>query len=827
MKNVIFKFMTLTACACLVFACSDNNESSSDDTSGTVKVNPVQIEAAEGEYSMPFTLSGKASAKDITATCDVDWISDITVGDNALTFKAKSNTGDSRKAIMTLTLGENEPVSAAVIQKYYDFDAFSISVSDITSSSCTATINPKSYKGNYYFMVYGKAYVDNYLSLDTAELGDQEYGEALFQSELEWLQSTADEQGSTLAEVLTGSTAFYKVTTTGASTIMPYGSRSPLSYDSDYYLVVFGLTTDGERTTPIALRSFHTLDIDRSDITFEMAADHITPNSASITVTPSNEDYYYWTYISEMDYSKLDNDKDAVMNNMIANLKTTIATYGGKYTDYLNTGVSSETVDQLWAGTTYYVIAWGMDENGNQTTDAFEVGTFKTEDQEYSDPCRFGISVTESSPIDFKIKVEPTVSTTRYYIAPVAASYLSGYDKYQFAQRIINMQTERYEDSSVNWSNDDSSIFTGTVEKWANQDLGWVVRAKTRYVIFVFGVAADGTRTTDVDTLGFTTPAGSNTSDMTFQVTFDEITWRNVTYTVTPSVTNERYLPFIVETAEIDDNGLRKSDGSLEDDAIYEQIVNYYSEDGSNAMDYASRRGVQQMTFATGIYSEHKYSLLLFGYNGSKTTKIYEFTFETPAIPFDKSDAEVSLEKFEFFEGSDLYALDSARWEAYKDAQVIHIVIKPNESCTNYYAGMWPTESHWANEGGRDYIVKLVQMENLEGNNFYKPQTDKVFGGISYGFFDYNSQWTTPDGTTTVSATPWEFIWYGEGSDGNYGHYNYKYFILRPKDYTIKDGDIFDIKPSEAYDFWTGNEVSSITLSVSKDGEEVKEVNFR
>lgn len=829
MKTTILKVLTLASSVLVAFACS-HNEGNNEPSVSSISVKAIQIDAKAGTYSTSFTITGKASAKDVSVTSDADWISDITVGESEISFQAKENAGDTRTAHLSVTLGSNEPVKAAVVQNFFDFDAFSISVSDITSSSCTATINPKSYKGNYYFMVMSKSSVDSYLALDTHSLGDMEYGDALFQSDILWLKTSAQAAEKDFASFIVSNTAFYKTTTTGASTIMPYGSRSPLSYNTDYYLVVYGLDTDGNRTTPIAFREFRTLDIQRSNITFKLTADHITPNSASVTITPSNDDTYFWTYISEMEYAKLDKDKDEVLSNMIANMKTYIATYGGSMSQYLIKGAHNETIDQLWSGTKYYVIAWGMDDKGNQTTDAMEIGTFTTEGQKISDDCRFGISVTATTPIDYQIKVVPTKASTRYYIAPVAKSLTSGYDKYQFAQRIINMQTQRYENSDVNWSNDESSIFTGTVSKWANGDLGWVVRPSTKYAIFVFGVAADGTRVTDVDTLEYTTPKSQETSEMTFNVKFDNITWRSVSYTISPSVSNERYLPFVIETKEIDDNGLRKSDGSLEDEAIFEAITEYYSEDGQYAMDYASRRGTQTLEASAGIYSEHKYSLLLFGYSGgAKTTKIYEYQFTTPAIPFDKSDAEVSLETFEFFEGEDLYQLDNEKWKDYRTSQIIHIVIKPNDKCKTYYAGMWPPESHWSDVGGRDYIVKLVQMANIEGDNIYAPQTDKTFGGVNYGFFE-EKPWTTPDGKTTVSAVPWEFIWYGEGEDGNYGHYNYKYFVLRPANYTIKDGDVFDIKPSKAYNFWSGKGTSAVagsTFAVDKKTGATREVRFK
>ena len=149
MKTTILKVLTLASSVLVAFACS-HSEGNDEPSVSSISVKAIQIDAKAGTYSTSFTITGKASAKDVSVTSDADWISDITVGESEISFQAKENVGDTRTAQLSVTLGSNEPVKAAVVQNFFDFDAFSISVSDITSSSCTATINPKSYKGTVH-----------------------------------------------------------------------------------------------------------------------------------------------------------------------------------------------------------------------------------------------------------------------------------------------------------------------------------------------------------------------------------------------------------------------------------------------------------------------------------------------------------------------------------------------------------------------------------------------------------------------------------------------------------------------------------------------------
>lgn len=803
-------FIIFAATAILAIACKGTNEGKPD----TITVKPAEIEALKGTYRLPFEYGNSSEYREIKVSCDADWVSDINVEPNSVRFNAGNNFGDARLATFTFSVPGQKDVAATVIQSAFDSPYFSIDVNNITSYTCIANITPNASKapGNYYYIVLNKSSVDESLVLETHEYGSMEFGEAVYQNELEYIKKSAAEVNMTIAEWLSRMGGLYKVTSSAEKTEMPYGNTSPLTYNTDYYLICFGMTTEGVRTSPVVLKQFTTLPLNMVNMKFEATVSNIGSYNADIVMTPSNNDeYYFWTYVSDFQYEELGNDIYAVMANMVKNIKSRVNS-GASITAMLQKGKNNSKLSNLWEGTTYHIVAWGMDLHCSPITEPVEVTTFKTPAMEITDNCTFKIETLEIKQQDFKFRVTPSNNDTRYYIAPVHKYLTEGYTNDQFAQRVINMETKRINDrgNGETWANT-GECKTGTTESWANKDLGWVVRPDKDYVIFVFGVGPDGKRTTKVSTAELHSNDASQ-SDMTFNVTFDEIRWNNITYTVTPSKDDERYLPFLIATSELDNNGYRKPDGTLEDKAVMTAIEEYYAEDGSFAIDYASRIKTSTIKGAR-VMSNTDYSLLICGYAGSNTTRFYEFKFKAPEIPFGKADVDIELEKFELFDGAELAKLDEKKWHNYQERSVLYVKFKTTGDCKKWYAGMWQPISHFKKDGGIDYVTRLVQMENVFGNNIYYPAKEGWIAPFWKTPYEENRPWTDDNGNV-CSTVPWAFYYYAEGENGNYGKFHCKYFLPRKTEAEKKDW--FDITPIPAYDFWSEGGLRSTILSAPK-----------
>jgi hypothetical protein len=752
-KSIISGFLAAT-----LFLTGCSQESSTP----VIKAVALEISKDAGEYELPFSIENGSSSKQLTATTDAEWIYNINVETGRVVFSVEQNTDKSRTASMLLSYPGAEDVTVNINQGSVFDGVFKIDVSDITPYGCHIKYTPLEYSGNYIFFVMDKKTVSKYL-LDKDGLDE------LYQGDLSWVQSVAESNNMTLEECLKHAPQFY--TMDGDETEMDY---TDLDYDTDYIAYCYGLSLDGKRLTDFTMAEFSTSIVETSDITFEATVTDITKSSANITITPSNDsDYYFWTYISEMDYSQY--SLEEIMSNMISNIKSNVEDWGISITSYIHTGSSSDAPTDLWSGTRYYIVAWGMDYAGTPTTKPKEVASFVTESEPVLDDCRFTLTLLQKKPEDIKIRVEPTKSSTRYYVAFVEESKCKGYNDRQMAQRIVNMEASRLEDGyyleNNNW---EALTYTGTKEFWGNIDLYWNFLPEHNYQIYVFGVD-NGTITTAIDRLDVTTEPAVK-SDLTIQTKVVNLAWNYGTFEFTPSKNDEYYLPFLMTTADAE--LYKNADGTYNTNLLMADIEEYYEDE----IVYQRMRGKKQ--WKQYWQSDTEYTVIVFGYSGSNTTDFFETKIKSPAIPFDKSDAEVSVE-YCFFDGNELAAKFPDKWDAedMKDACIMLTKYTPNSAAVHWYGGVWAPVSSY--EMGIDHLMALIRNDTAPANCIDEyQQTCRPW---------YNYKWS--------------FSYVAEGADGNYGKWHYMEFTPTKAD-TIEPYDFW----SEPYDGGNGTTTSVYCL---------------
>lgn len=752
-KSIISGFLAAT-----LFLTGCSQESSTP----VIKAVALEISKDAGEYELPFSIENGSSSKQLTATTDAEWIYNINVETGRVVFSVEQNTDKSRTASMLLSYPGAEDVTVNINQGSVFDGVFKIDVSDITPYGCHIKYTPLEYSGNYIFFVMDKKTVSKYL-LDKDGLDE------LYQGDLSWVQSVAESNNMTLEECLKHAPQFY--TMDGDETEMDY---TDLDYDTDYIAYCYGLSLDGKRLTDFTMAEFSTSIVETSDITFEATVTDITKSSANITITPSNDsDYYFWTYISEMDYSQY--SLEEIMSNMISNIKSNVEDWGISITSYIHTGSSSDAPTDLWSGTRYYIVAWGMDYAGTPTTKPKEVASFVTESEPVLDDCRFTLTLLQKKPEDIKIRVEPTKSSTRYYVAFVEESKCKGYNDRQMAQRIVNMEASRLEDGyyleNNNW---EALTYTGTKEFWGNIDLYWNFLPEHNYQIYVFGVD-NGTITTAIDRLDVTTEPAVK-SDLTIQTKVVNLAWNYGTFEFTPSKNDEYYLPFLMTTADAE--LYKNPDGTYNTNLLMADIEEYYEDE----IVYQRMRGKKQ--WKQYWQSDTEYTVIVFGYSGSNTTDFFETKIKSPAIPFDKSDAEVSVE-YCFFDGNELAAKFPDKWDAedMKDACIMLTKYTPNSAAVHWYGGVWAPVSSY--EMGIDHLMALIRNDTAPANCIDEyQQTCRPW---------YNYKWS--------------FSYVAEGADGNYGKWHYMEFSPTKAD-TIEPYDFW----SEPYDGGNGTTTSVYCL---------------
>lgn len=797
-----FSLFAILATACLVFSCNKPEEQKPEpkpeDPVLTVKAS-IEIEGKAAQYGISYEVENPVEGVSIKATCETDWIYDIKPAVGEILFNATTNLGKARVATMTVSYGDKCEESVSIAQKTFEFPSFAISANDITTRGAKITITPKNYKGNYFFEVFSKTSVEKFTSLDVNSVGDKGYGEALYKDDLAYLENLAKSNGLTLAQALSNLPSMYKVTSTGEVTEMAYSSLKP---EVDYYAIAYGMDLEGNRTTEICLYLFTTAAPSAAAVSFTGSVSGVTQSGARVSITPSvDTETYYWTYASETDMAQ--HSLESIMSNMIANLKEYAKMYGMPISAFFSSGSTTEAISGLSMGTKYTIIAWGMDANGDATTEPQEVFSFSTKANDITDDCKFTVEFTEIEAMDVKAKVTPSNTSTKYYMAFIDEKRCTNYNDYQMVTRIINMENDRmkedYYGEGITWDNL-PGLLSGAQEVWGRRDLLWSFEPEHSYRVYVFGVDSNGNVTTEINRSNVTTVA-PQASNVTFEAKYNkDSNWHIAHLDIVPSNDEDYYMPFLVKTEDLD--MFRYKDGTLMERELMDKIRDVYEDEISQYV----HRG--KYTFVSTWTSGAKHSLILFGYAGSNTTPMYEFQFDSPAIPFGKANCDITY-TYELFNGDDLADMAPSVWGGARGDCVMKVNIAVTGNPTNYYFGVWPPKENFSSTGGIDHLVTLCQNEATTGNNII----NKSFGilkpwwngaGSSEGIF------VTDEGET-LEMMPWSITAYAEDENYNYGPLHYEMFIPVQQPEANVTGK-YKKGYKKAYDFWSSPASSSTNI---------------
>lgn len=797
-----FSLMALLASALVMVACGGKEpapEGPTTDKDPSLSIDSqMTIDGKSGTYTIPFQLENPVSGTSVKTSTECDWVFALHAETDKLMFKVSNNLGATRTADINVTYGADIKKTVSLTQERFVFGSFDMEVKDVRARAAKLIITPKGYKGNYFFEILSKSRVDELNALDLYSIGDKEYGNALANDDLEYLKERAAASKTSLADFLSGYAAMYKVTENGEPLEMDY---TDLRAGKTYYAVAYGLDLEGKRQTEICLFEFTTASTTDTDLTFDDMISNVTQNSARITITPSNDvDTYYWTYASQTDMATL--SLEEIMDHMTKNIVEAASIYGVPLSSFLSKGKETSDIEGLSMGTSYTIVAWGLDTEGNPTTKPQQLSTFRTKANEVTDDCKFTVEFLEIEDMDVKFQVNPTNASTRYYIAVIDEKRCTNYNDYQMVQRVLNMETSKLErgdyGNGVTWA-DHPDLFTGTQTKWARRDLAWTMDPQHSYRVYVFGVDNDGHCTTEIFRKDVQT-AEPQPSDMTFEVTLNpEATWHYAVFDIKPSNEDDYYMPYLVRTADLD--AYRYNDGSLMERELMDKIRDVYEDEISQYV-YRKTRSIE-----TTWTSNEQYSLILFGYSGTNTTPMYEFKFKSPEIPFNKASCDINY-TYELFNGDDLADMAPEIWESHRGDCVMRVSITVTGDPANYYFGLWPPKENFKTTGGIDHLITLCQMD-VPGDNIINKKYGVLipwWGGASKGVFE------TDEGEV-LDAMPWSITAYAEDENHNYGPLHYELFIPEKKPEDQVTGK-YHKGYTKAYDFWSSPSATNVKTLV-------------
>lgn len=747
----------------------------------------ASIQAAAGTYTLDASVENPVEGKTLGVEVkeQASWLT-ATVDGGAVKVTVEDNLATARKARLSLSYPEAASVDVELTQEQWQYAEFDIQISNLGPFGATFDISRKvGYGGGYFFEVLDKSSFDKYVKDDTHKLGEFAYGEALYKSDLAYLNRLAQQHGHPLSELFTMIPGMYSKEET---THMPY---SGLKTDSDYVFIVYGMDVDGSRRTPICIMTFHTEFSSESGLSFTGMATSITESYAELTVTPSNnEEYWYLDWVSEIELQR--KTLADVMQNSINNAKSWLSRYTAD--QILCHGPETVQATDLMPGTNYTVVAWGMNLEMAATTEPKAVFTFRTKDYALVDDCTFDIQILEVEDMDVKVRVTPTNMDTRYYVAFVAKSLMEGYTDEQAAQRIINMEAQRIEQhyynvENLSWNNL-PGLVAGIREIWGRRDEGWTFLPQHDYRIYAFGIDNFGIRSTAVSAVDVTT-AESGVSNNHFTVDIVSNSWLGLDFTVTPEITDEYWMTFLAETDDVEAY-FRNADGSLKEDELFEWVEEYYEDE----INYHAYRGVQ--TLHEHVTPDMDYTLLVFGYAGAPTTSMYEWSFHVPAPPLGLSTADFSY-TYELFRGEDLSAIDPILFPPADFAGdcVMNVRLNVTDNAAHWYFGVWPPVENFREQGGQYYLMTLDMNPevSMQDKKFYRTRPWWYGAGENY-------KWVDSDGDV-VNHWPWSISGWAEDAQGNYGPWHYELFIPVPQPKDTPGLGKYEVGYSEAYNFWS------------------------
>ena len=238
---------------------------------------------------------------------------------------------------------------------------FTIQLSNITSTSVKMAVTPSNDTDTYFFDV-----------VETRVLGHYSTPEAFVADYISQLKAIYEENGIALGDALSKGPDSWEY------------QESTLNPGTEYYAFAFGVTPEGVITSKVAMEPFKTLEATPSgpsDNVLSLSVSRVTATGALVSVTPSNNDTYYFDVIEKSAIDEFGAPIDFALD-YIVKLKNTCEANGYTLADILSSGADSFSYDgYLSPNTEYYAYAFGATADCTVNTSVVLV-PFKTPDLE-------------------------------------------------------------------------------------------------------------------------------------------------------------------------------------------------------------------------------------------------------------------------------------------------------------------------------------------------------------------------------------------------------------------------------------------------------------
>lgn len=571
-------------------------------------------------------------------------------------------------------------------------DVFTLSVSDVTSTSCHFSVKPAKEDMTYVVMLVDKAEYDKF---------EDEY--AYQDNDLEWFERKATEEGKTLSEWLEG--------------FLHKGSfesdENGLMPGITYYLYAYGLTVDGYFTSGVTKLEFTTPEVEMTDLTFDMEVSEIGLADVKVKVLASREDAVFFVNVFSMEqYQQWGGGEIAFANHAGALVDYYIQmgqTIDAMITNLCHVGKMEMLFDGLTADTEYIVYAVGVDDRFFVNTKA-ETFTFRTK-KAIESSNTFAVDIQETTFCSVIGTVTP--SNDDSFVCLIQAK--SQFEGYESDQDIMYELVSTYR----KWDTLDEVLYSGEIVDL--EEISFL-SPETEYYLFCFGW--DEVPTTPLTKVEFkTTAGGGNPRGQELTFFLSDIIHNKVTVTISPKL-GLHYFYDCMPVSKLEE--YTASEGS-EEEAIcrfLDESIDYGAEyfectRSEYLEEIGAVLGKQKWTF-TGLEEDTEYVIVAATVNlamGNINPRIpfKSETFRTTVLI--ESDASIEFVIDKYYDGTELAALDPSQFSKCKGMVMVPYRIVPNADA-----------AHWRTTFAYGEFASWAERDDVLFELDYQSDYDKTQG---------------------------------------------------------------------------------------------------
>lgn len=611
---------------------------------------------------------------------------------------------------------------------------FKLSVTGITTTSCTFTIEPENEDTSYIAMIAEKEAFDAFSNDAAVIAGD-----------VEDFQAEADYYGSSLSELLrTEYLRYGKITVDITDELMPGQS---------YYLYAYGMDESGAATTGIEKLEFTAEAVPLVDATFDIRIKNITPTSCLMEVEAKPESvHYFYNIIDEPTYIELGGNDKAFARDIKTNTVDVYLSMGRTieeiYKNLTCTGVDSYTFGDLRAGKKYYAFAVGVNELFQANTE-FAVKEF------------YASSVDQSSNT-FTLDITPTYDGAEGTITP---SNNDPYIYYMIEKSNIDHYTDPDKSAAENdefimyemakllsdYGMLDKYLCTGTVQV---REMGY--EQDTNYYLLVFGWN-DAPTTALTKHLVHTTVGEADASKLIVDFEITDETHNGATVRLIPNCGVTYYYDKIEadyynEVLSAEGGDIDKAVICLVDESIQYAMDYFGYETKAEFVAEVASIGEEEFTF-NDLDPETDYVVFACSIDIETGEAAYPKGFVSRVFtttPLVISDAYVTFEPGKYYDGDAIADLDP-KYENMRGRAVLTYKVTPNDTAAEWYTNFYP---------GSEYM--------------YFDNDTAIMTLVTYGYEDGNPDKVMKDNTEGVRILPWSsdftFLAIAKDAEGIFGN---------------------------------------------------------